>query len=166
MITLLATTAIIFLVLKNHLYYLEVNAPKMAEELQRQAEDNGLHPNRILARKNWGLALDKTQSRLLYITVTQRKLKTMLLDLNKIKYCSILHTYTRSCSLFSMRGTKNRKYLDCILLNIQYTDSNYQIPFYSYGSDKLSEMKAQSRLARQWQRIINDKSVLREICKH
>lgn len=166
MITLLATTAILFLVLKGHLYYLKVNAPKIAEELQRQAEDNGLQPNRILARKNWGLALDKAQARLLYITVTQHKLETMLLDLNKIKYCSILHTHAQACSFFSIRSTKNKKYLDCILLNIQYTGSNYQIPFYSYGNDKLSEMKALSRQARQWQRIINDKSVLREICKH
>ncbi len=166
MITLLAIIAIIFLVLKSHLYYWEVNSRKIIEELKRQAEDNRLIQGRTLIRKHFGLALDKTQSYLIYATIAQHKLEAKVFDLSKVKYCSILHTHSQPCSLFSVRNTRNKKYVDSILLNIQYADNNYQIPIYHYGRDKLSEMKALSRQARQWQRIINNKSIFTEICKH
>lgn len=165
MVTLLAIIVMLFLVLKSHFYCLEVNTIKIAEELKRQAEDNGLLPGRTLIRKNLGLALDRTQSYLIYATIAEHKLVARVLDLSKVKYCNILHIHSQPCSLFSIRGTKNKKYLDGILLNIQYADSNYQIPFYNYRNDKLSKMKIQSRQARQWQRIINNKSVFSEICK-
>ncbi len=166
MITLLAIIAILLLVLKSHFYYCEANSRKIIEELKRQAEDNGLCQGKTLTRKHFGLALDKTQSYLIYATITQHKLEAKVFDLSKVKYCCILHTHSQPCSLFSVRGTKNKKYVDSILLNIQYADNIYQIPIYQYGRDKLSEMKILSRQARQWHRIINNKSIFAEICKH
>lgn len=165
MITLFAIIAILLLVLKSHFYYLEANSRKIIEELKRQAEDNGMCHGRTFTRKHFGLALDKTQSYLIYVTTAQHKLETKVFDLSKVKYCNILYTHSQPCSLFSIRGTKNKKYLDSILLNIQYADNNYQIPIYHYGRDKLSEMKVLSRQARQWHRIINSKSIFTEICK-
>lgn len=154
MITLLAVTLIIFFVLNGRFSEKKIGEELISKELEAQAEKYRLSTDITLIRTHWGLILDRSRSQLLYLTFKAKNPESKLLDLHKVVGCTILKSYSRPGSLFSVRNASQKEYIDGITLSIKHNGEHYKIPFFRYGTDKLSEMKMMSRQARHWQRLI------------
>jgi hypothetical protein len=156
MVTLLALAIITtLLLLSGHFSASKFGQELISEEMNNYTERHNLQMSRTFIRNNWGLLLDQEKSKLLYISVKADRLNVNLIDLHKVRSCSILNTYTTPSFRFLFNRKIQKGYIDCVSLKIkQRDDSICQIPFYNYRSDKWYEMKMLVRQARHWQRII------------
>lgn len=157
MITLLAVTFIIIFVLNGRFSEQSFREGLISKELKAQTEKYQLCTDNTLIRARWGLILDRNRSQLLYLTIKARNLESQLLDLRQVGGCTILKSYNKPRSFYPLKDQIRKEYLESISLSIKYNDDYFQIPFFRYGTDKLSEMKMLASQARHWQRLIHNK---------
>lgn len=156
MVTLLTVIAIVLLVLRTHAVERRERRKLITKELRTYEARHNISLSTVFLRNHWAIALDSESSRLLYLTFMNRKLKTTILELDKIRDCGILKTYTSSRP-FLLLGAKHKRRLGGISLQFKHMDSHgdYQIPFYHHAHDKVAEMKMLFQKARHWQRMIS-----------
>lgn len=155
MITLSAILAIIFLAFRGRAIDSIRRHRLVAGELKAGCEKYGLSTSRMLVRRDWGLALDRDKSKMLYVRMQSHELISDLIHLGELLKCQVLRNHEHSRHGATIHERQEGR-LKQILLEIQLTapGGRYLIPFYNDGHDKLSEMKMLFQKAWHWQRMI------------
>ena len=102
------------------------------------------------------LGLDGMNKKLLVLLTNGNKQSYKLLDLNKVKSCSVIKNF-RNISIDEWKGKSIEEYYESIVLHFEMKDNNASVvvPFYDTANNHFFEVPELEQKAKYWETILS-----------